>query len=114
MQEHRKTPRADARAHVHLGGLRVGFALFVENIIGWFLFFSPGWAIDFPFGLSYQTALSIGLTSYLLLMLTTAVACVGGIVGFICTLLRIEWAESRLETAAFGSGSRPCSGASPR
>ena len=70
-----------------------GFALFVENIIGWFLFFSPGWAIDFPFGLSYQTALSIGLTSYLLLMLTTAVACVGGIVGFICTLLRIEWAN---------------------
>ena len=45
MQEHRKTPRADARALMCIWvACAVGFALFVENIIGWFLFFSPGWA----------------------------------------------------------------------
>jgi hypothetical protein len=66
-------------------------ALLVENILGWFLFFSPGWANGFPFGLSFQTVLSIGITGYILLMLMTAVTGVGAIVGFTCTLLRVGW-----------------------
>jgi hypothetical protein len=65
-------------------------ALFIENWLGWFLFFSPGWAND-AFGMRFQTVLSVGMTVYILLVLTTAAAGFAAIVGFICTLLRIEW-----------------------
>jgi hypothetical protein len=66
-------------------------ALFIENVLGWLLFFSPGWANGWPFGLSFQLVVSVGLTGYLLLMLMTAAAGVGSIVGFICSLLGVEW-----------------------
>jgi hypothetical protein len=67
-----------------------GFALFVENWLGWILFFSPRWANGFPFGLSFQTVLSAGITVYCLLVLLTAAAGVGAIAAFICTLLRVR------------------------
>jgi hypothetical protein len=67
------------------------FFLFVENMLGWFLFFSPGWANGFPFGLSFHTVLSVGMTCQILLMLMTAAAAIAAIVGFICTLLGVEW-----------------------
>jgi hypothetical protein len=66
------------------------FGLFVENLVGWFLFFSPGWANGWPFGLSFQTVVSVGLIGYILLELTTAAAGVGAVVGLFCVLLRVE------------------------
>ncbi len=66
------------------------FGLFVENLVGWALFFSPGWANGWPFGLSFHTVASIGIIVYILLELTTAAAGVGAIVGLICILLRVE------------------------
>jgi hypothetical protein len=65
--------------------------LFILNLVGWFLFFSPGWANGWPFGLSFQTVVSIGLTCHITLMIITAAAGVGAIVGFICTLIGVEW-----------------------
>ena len=65
--------------------------LFVENLLGWLLFFSPGWANGWPNGWSFQTVLSIGMTAQILLMLLTAAAGIGAVVGFICTLLRVRW-----------------------
>ncbi|MFI5456808.1 MAG: hypothetical protein ACHRXM_15280 [Isosphaerales bacterium] len=66
------------------------FGLFVENIVGWFLFFSPGWANGWPSGWSFQTVLSVGMTGYILLQLMTAAVGVGAIVGLICIFLRVE------------------------
>jgi hypothetical protein len=74
---------------VWIAGL-AAFGLFVENWIGWLLFFSPGWANGWPFGLSFHTVASIGIIVYILLELTTAAAGVGAIVGLICILLRVE------------------------
>lgn len=71
--------------------LAAAAALFVENILGWLLFFSPGWANGWPGGLSFQTVLSVGMTGYILLMLMTAATLIGAILAFICTLLRIRW-----------------------
>jgi hypothetical protein len=65
-------------------------ALFVENMLGWFLFFSPGWANGFPFGLSFQAVLSIGMTIYFLLLIVTAVAGVGAIVALILICFQVE------------------------
>ncbi len=64
---------------------------YVETLFGWFLFFSPGWANGFPFGLSFQTVLSVSLTGYALLMLMTAAAAIGAIAGSILTLLGLRW-----------------------
>jgi hypothetical protein len=74
---------------VWIAGL-AAFGLFVENLVGWVLFFSPGWANGWPFGLSFHTVASIGLIGYLLLELTTAAVGVGAIVGLICIFLRVE------------------------
>jgi len=74
---------------VWIAGL-AAFGLLVENLVGWFLFFSPGWANGWPFGLSFHTVASIGAIGYILLELTTAAAGVGAIVGLICIFLRVE------------------------
>jgi hypothetical protein len=66
------------------------FGLFVENFVGWFLFFSPGWANGWPFGLSFRTVASIGAIAYILLELTTAAIGVGAILGLICVFLRVD------------------------
>jgi hypothetical protein len=68
-----------------------GFLLIVEYISGWFLFFSPGWANGFPFGLSFQTVLSVGMTGYILLLLMTAATGIGATGALICTLLGFGW-----------------------
>jgi hypothetical protein len=60
-------------------------------MLGWFLFFSPGWANGFPFGMSVQTVLSVGMAGYILLMLTTAATCIGATAALICTLLGVRW-----------------------
>jgi hypothetical protein len=74
---------------VWVAGL-AAFGLFVETIVGFFLFFSPGWANGWPFGWRFQTILSVGMTGYLSLQLLTAAVGVGAIVGLICTGLRVE------------------------
>ncbi len=66
-------------------------ALFIETVVGWFVFFSPGWANGWPTPWSFQIVLSIGLTSQTLVMLMTAALGFGAILGFICTLLGIRW-----------------------
>jgi hypothetical protein len=68
-----------------------GVGLYFENALGWFLFFSPGWAEGWPYGIRANIVLSVGLTGFVLLELGTAAAGVAAVVGFICTLLRIEW-----------------------
>jgi hypothetical protein len=77
------------------GGLDPAYSLAREVVsglsIGWLLFFSPGWANGFPFGLSFQAVLSAGMTCQILLMLMTVAAAVAAIVGFTCTLLGVEW-----------------------
>jgi len=57
--------------------------LLIENMLGWLIFSSPGWANGFPFGLSFQAALSVGLASYSLLILMSATAGLGAFMGFI-------------------------------
>lgn len=79
-------------------------ALFIETVVGWFVFFSPGWANGWPTPWSFQIVLSIGLTSQTLVMLMTAALGFGAILGFICTLLGIRW-SALAEATAFGSGS---------
>ena len=67
------------------------FLLFVENVLGWFIFFSPGWANGLPFGLSFQTALSVGMAVQILIMLMTAAVGFGAIAALVCTLLGVGW-----------------------
>ena len=67
------------------------FALFVENILSGFLFFTAGWANGWPYGLQFQTVLSAGITIHQLFQLMTASVAVAAIIGFICTLLGIRW-----------------------
>jgi hypothetical protein len=65
--------------------------LFIGNILGSFLFFTGGWANGWPFGLSSRTVVSVAATGYYLLLLMTAAAGIGAIVGLLCTLLGIRW-----------------------
>jgi hypothetical protein len=44
---------------IWIAGL-AAFGLLVEVLLGWFLFFSPGWANGWPFGLSFETVVSVG------------------------------------------------------
>src|SRR5208337_541675 len=73
---------------ISIAGLAV-LALFSEYILSWILFFSPGWTNGWPFGLSSQTVLSAAITGWISLMLMTAAAGAGAVVGFICSLLRV-------------------------
>jgi hypothetical protein len=61
--------------------------LFAEYILTWFLFFSPGWANGWPFGMRFQTVLSVSLTGWISVIFMTLSAGVGAVVGFICALL---------------------------
>jgi hypothetical protein len=64
-------------------------ALFAEFFVSAFFFFSPGWANGWPFGLSFQLALAIGVTIWCAVMLMTAAAGLGAIIGFVCALFRL-------------------------
>ena len=70
--------------------------LALEYVLGWRLFFSPGWANSRPYGLSYQVVLSVGIAAYSSLMLITAAYGAGAVVGAICALFRIG-EERRLD-----------------
>ena len=61
--------------------------LFAEYILTWFFFFSPGWANGWPFGIRFHTVLSVALTGWISVILMTALAGVGAIVGFFWALL---------------------------
>ena len=64
-------------------------ALFAEFFVGALFFFSPGWANGWPFGVSFQLALATGVTIWCAVMLMTAAAGLGAIIGFLCTLFRL-------------------------
>jgi len=84
---------------IWIAGL-AAIGLLVENFVGWFLFFSPGWANGWPFGLSFHTVASIGAIGYILLELTTAAVGVGAIFGLICIFLRVE---EKYESLIYGN-----------
>jgi hypothetical protein len=73
---------------ISIAGKAVG-APFFEYILCWLVFFSPGWANGWPFGLSFQAVLSTAITGWISLVLMTASVGAGAIVGFICALLRV-------------------------
>jgi hypothetical protein len=81
--------------YIMITGLAV-LILFVENILGFLLFFSPGWANGWPFGWRFQTILSVGMSGYVLLELTTVAVGLGAVVGLICGFLRVEEAYVRM------------------
>jgi hypothetical protein len=62
-------------------------AMVSEYIMSRLLFFSPGLWNGWPFGLSFQTVLSVAMTGWTSLMIMTALAAAGAIVGFLCALL---------------------------
>jgi hypothetical protein len=69
---------------------RAGLAialLLAEYVLGWFLFFSPGWANGWPFGIRFQTVLSVVVTGWISLIAMTVLAGFGAMVGFVCALL---------------------------
>jgi hypothetical protein len=60
--------------------------LFAEWILGWILFFSPGWANGWPFGIRSQTVLSVVVTGWVSVLMMTTAAGAGAIFGFTCAL----------------------------
>lgn len=64
-------------------------SLFWEYLFGFACFFSPGWANDPLFGPNFQAVLATTITGWVSLMLMTAAAGAGAIVGFFCTMLRV-------------------------
>ena len=66
-----------------------GGSLFCQYALGFFLFFSPGWANGWPFGFSFQTVISSVITIWLSIMLFTAFAGAGAIVGLGCAWTQI-------------------------
>jgi hypothetical protein len=66
-----------------------------EVLLGWFLFFSPGWANGWPPPFSYQLVLSTGVTIYSSIMLMTAAAGVGAIVGLILAVAGVSEERER-------------------
>jgi hypothetical protein len=83
-----------ARGWASRAGLAIAL-LFSEYIFGWILFLSPGWANGWPFGIRFQTVLSVALTSWAFLAAMTAAAGAGAIVGFICALLGLGTKSGR-------------------
>jgi hypothetical protein len=62
----------------------VAFMVGASLVAGWafafVLFFSPGWANGWPFGLSFQLVLSVAMTCFMAHMLMAAAASVGALV----------------------------------
>ncbi len=61
--------------------------LFWEYGLGWVIIFSPGWANDPLFGPNFHVVLAIAMTGWVSVLLMTAAAGAGAIVGFLCALL---------------------------
>jgi hypothetical protein len=64
--------------------------LFWEYWLGWVVFFSPGWANDPLFGPNFHAVLATAMTVWFSLLLMTAGASAGAVVGFLCALLGLE------------------------
>jgi hypothetical protein len=65
------------------------FSLFWEYVFGFCCLFSPGWANDPLFGPDFHTVLATVMTAWIALLLMTAAAGVGAIVGFLCGVLGV-------------------------
>jgi hypothetical protein len=63
--------------------------LVVEYLLGWFVFFSPGWANGSL--VSFQTALSVGMAVHFLVLLMTAGVVIGAATALVCTFLGFGW-----------------------
>jgi hypothetical protein len=63
--------------------------------LGWCLFFSPGWANDPLFGPNFHAVLATVMTGWVSLLLMTAAAGAGAIVGFLCALLGVGQRHGR-------------------
>jgi hypothetical protein len=63
-----------------------GTCLFFEFVVGAGAFFSPGWASGGAFGLGFHAFLSATLTVWVALLLMTAAAFAGAVVGYWCIL----------------------------
>ena len=73
----------------------IAATLFLEYVMSWILFFSPGWANGWPFGVRFQSVLSAAATGWISIMLMTLAAGVGALVGFVCALLGIGKTHGR-------------------
>jgi hypothetical protein len=60
-------------------------ALAGELFFGFGLAFNPGWANGWPFGLTIHSVFSAGMSLLLFLILVTAAALIGAIVGAACS-----------------------------
>ena len=60
-----------------------------EYLLGFAWFFSPGWANDPLFGPNFHAVLATAMTGWVSLMLMTAAAGAGAIIGFLCALLGV-------------------------
>jgi hypothetical protein len=75
----RRPNRRMAWCWIGIAGL-AGFTLIAEWYFGAILFFAPGWANGWPWGLSFELVVSAGMTAYISLMLMTASTGAGAII----------------------------------
>ena len=69
----------------------LGACAFVGELrLAWFLFFTHGWAVGWPFGLTFQKVAASVVTFYYALELFTAAVTAGAIVGLICALFQLD------------------------
>ena len=79
----------------------LGACAFVGELrLAWFLFFTHGWAVGWPFGLTFQKVAASVVTFYYALELFTAAVTAGAIVGLICALFQLD--EKRQTQIFFG------------
>jgi hypothetical protein len=80
-------PRS-ALAWISIAGMAL-VGLFWEYLFGFACFFSPGWANDPLFGPNFQAVLAAAITGWISLLLLTAAAGVGAVIGLLFALLRV-------------------------
>jgi hypothetical protein len=83
-----ETKRIGALGWISIAGMAL-MALAFEYGLGWCVFFSPGWANDPLFGPNFHAVLATVMTGWVSLLLMTAAAGAGAIIGFLCALLRV-------------------------
>jgi hypothetical protein len=70
-------------------------AFFFEAFIGFGLYFAPGWANGWPFGLTIHVVWSSGMTVLLFLLTVTLAVAIGAAVGLCCSWFKAGRRESR-------------------
>ena len=79
---HRDSLRSDSEGGIpalgwaSMSGI-IAATLFLEYVMSSILFFSPGWANGWPFGVRFQSVLSAAATGWISIMLMTLAAGVG-------------------------------------